>query len=154
MTGPGRFAFIDEGEAVRRLGIDRATLLGWVAEGRLRAYPGVGKGSFFRAGDVEKLARESAAAREAEEAPAEDTGSGRKQHDPAYRVHLRIQADLKWLDIPDDDLKAWVRELHPAAYEKNRSNITRIEDKLNRLLALMDEAAENWRAQGQMPPRD
>ncbi len=40
---PARFSFVDEGEAVRRLNVDRDTLLELVASKRLRAYPGVGK---------------------------------------------------------------------------------------------------------------
>ena len=52
---PGRFSFVDEGEAVRRLNVGRETLLELVASKRLRAYPGVGKGNFFRVGDLFSL---------------------------------------------------------------------------------------------------
>ena len=55
---PSRFSFVDEGEAVRRLNVDRDTLLELVASKRLRAYPGVGKGNFFRVGDLDTLADE------------------------------------------------------------------------------------------------
>jgi helix-turn-helix protein len=149
---PGRFSFVDEGEAVRRLNVSRETLLELVASKRLRAYPGVGKGNFFRVGDLDKLAEEL---HPAVEAPATMRGvdllnpaNQRRQHDPAYKVHLRIQADLKWYDLSDDDLQAYVRELHPAAYEKQRSNVMSALERLERLVALMDEAAERWRAQG------
>ena len=150
----GRFSFVDEGEAVRRLNVDRETLLELVASKRLRAYPGVGKGNFFRVGDLDKLAEEL---HPAVEAPAPATMRGvdllnpanqRRQHDPAYKVHLRIQADLKWYDLSDDDLQTYVRELHPAAYEKQRSNVMSALERLERLVTLMDEAAERWRAQG------
>ena len=150
---PGRFSFVDEGEAVRRLNVDRETLLELVASKRLRAYPGVGKGNFFRVSDLERLAEEL---HPAAPAPASLQGvdllnpaNQRRQHDPAYKVHLRLQADLKWYDLTDADLQAYVRELHPAAYEKQRSNVTSVIERLERLVALMDEAAEHWRAQGE-----
>ena len=150
---PGRFSFVDEGEAVRRLNVDRETLLELVASKRLRAYPGVGKGNFFRVGDLDRVAEEL---HPAAPAPASLQGvdllnpvNQRRQHDPAYKVHLRLQADLKWYDLTDDDLQAYVRELHPAAYEKQRSNVTSVIERLERLVALMDEAAEHWRAQGE-----
>ena len=55
--GPGgaRFAFLDAGEAARRLGIDRVTLEQWVKDGRIKARKGVGRESFFRTADVEAL---------------------------------------------------------------------------------------------------
>ena len=150
---PGRFSFVDEGEAVRRLNVDRETLLELVASKRLRAYPGVGKGNFFRVGDLDRVAEEL---HPAAPAPASLQGvdllnpvNQRRQHDPAYKVHLRLQADLKWYDLTDDDLQAYVRELHPAAYEKQRSNVTSVIERLERLVALMDAAAERWRAQGE-----
>ncbi len=150
---PSRFSFVDEGEAVRRLNVDRDTLLELVADKRLRAYPGVGKGNFFRVGDLEKLAEEL---HPATEAPATLQGvdllnpaNQRRQHDPAYKVHLRLQADLKWYDLTDEDLQAYVRELHPAAYEKQRSNVTSVIERLERLVSLMDAAADRWRSQGE-----
>jgi hypothetical protein len=150
---PGRFSFVDEGEAVRRLNVERVTLLELVASKRLRAYPGVGKGNFFRVSDLERLAEEL---HPAAPAPASLQGvdllnpaNQRRQHDPAYKVHLRLQADLKWYDLTDADLQAYVRELHPASYEKQRSNVTSVIERLERLVALMDEAAEHWRAQGE-----
>jgi len=150
---PSRFSFVDEGEAVRRLKIDRETLLELVASKRLRAYPGVGKGNFFRVSDLEKLAEElHPAALEAPSMQGVDLlnpTNQRRQHDPAYKVHLRLQADLKWYDLTDADLQAYVRELHPAAYEKQRSNVTSVIERLDRLVALMGEAAERWRTQGE-----
>lgn len=147
-----RFSFVDEGEAVRQLGVDRDTLLELVANKRLRAYPGVGKGNFFRVSDLETLAAElhpAAAAPTLRGVDLLNPANQRRQHDPAYKVHLRLQADLKWYDLTDDDLQAYVRELHPAAYEKQRSNVTRVIERLERLVALMDEAAAHWRSQGQ-----
>jgi hypothetical protein len=156
MGTPGRFAFVDEGEAVRRLGVDRDTIVSLVRAGRLRAYPGVGKGNFYKLGDLQALMAELRPSVPATEAPAAEpepeapatagatTAAKRAQHDPAYRVHLRLQADLKWYDLTDADLALWVRELHPDAYERQRTNITTVMAKLQRLLALMDEAAARW----------
>jgi hypothetical protein len=150
MSGPGRFAFVDEGEAVRRLGVERDTILGWVRAGRLKAYPGVGKGSFFKLSDLTALAQELRPAPEASAAPVEEPSATevaprRPQHDPAYKVHLRLQADLKWYDLTDADLRLWVRELHPDAYERQRANLRLVIEKLERLQALMNEAAAGWR---------
>jgi hypothetical protein len=147
MNPSTRFSFVDEGEALRRLNIDRDTLLGLVRDGRLRAYPGVGKGNFYRVRDLDALYAElfggEAGAVEAnEEAPA--PGKGRP-FDPSYKVHVRLQADLKWYDLTDDDLRAWVREMHEDGYPRQRTNITRVIARLNRLVELMDEAAANWR---------
>jgi hypothetical protein len=61
-------------------------------------------------------------------------------------VHLRLQADLKWYDLADADLRLWVRELHPDAYERQRANLRMVIEKLERLQALMDEAAAGWKS--------
>lgn len=147
MSAPARFSFLDEGEALRRLGVDRDTLLTFVREKRLRAYPGVGKGNFYRLRDIDALnaelhaeAASPAAAADQGEAPP----TGRKVFDPAYKVHVRLQADLKWYDLEDEDLQAWVRELHEDGYPRQRSNITAVMAKLQRLVDLMDEAAAGW----------
>lgn len=183
-----KFAFLDEGEAIRLLGVDRDTLLTFVREKRLRSYPGVGKGHFFRVSDLEKLAAElhPAPAAEPEPASAEQPARGRAlpvmqspgatagttqesaqatmqiltpqsltarkpQHDPAYKVHLRLTADLKWFDLTDADLRDWVRELHPDAYRRYRNNINAVIAKLEALRDLMDEAASHWK---NLPPED
>src|SRR5574340_529157 len=94
MNRPSKLSFIDEGEAVRRLDVDRDTLLTLVREKRLKSYPGVGKGAFFRLNEVEALARELRGAAEAtaDEETAAAPGKG-KLFDPAYKVHVRLQAD-------------------------------------------------------------
>jgi hypothetical protein len=148
MSRSGGFSFIDESEAVRRLDIDRDTLLAFVREKRLRAFPGVGKGNFFRLADVEALARElrgAAEEAEAEAGEAPTTGAKGKLFDPAYKVHVRLLADLKWYDLRDDDLRAWVREMTADGYGRQRTNITMVVERLQRLLALMDEAVAGWR---------
>ena len=147
MNPSSRFSFVDEGEALRRLNIDRDTLLGLVRDGRLRAYPGVGKGNFYRVRDLDALytelfGGEAGALGADDEAPA--PGKGRP-FDPSYKVHVRLQADLKWYDLTDDDLRAWVREMHEDGYARQRTNVTRVMARLQRLVELMDEAAANWR---------
>lgn len=163
MSTPSRFSFVDEGEAVRRLGVDRDTVLSLVRAGRLKAYPGVGKGSFFKLGDLLKLADElrpatatpeqtGAAGDAASDPAAAPAAAKRPQHDPAYKVHLRLTADLKWYDLTDEELRAWVRELHPDAYARQRTNISAVVTKLQRLMALMDEAAAHWQNLPPEPP--
>lgn len=151
MSTAGKFAFLDEGEALRRLGVDRDTLLGFVARKRLRAYPGVGKGNFFRASDVEALASELHAGEEVAAAPGEVAPSGRKLFDPAYKVHVRLAADLKWYDLEDEDLQAWVREMTSEGYARQRGNITAVIARLQRLVELMDAAAAGWQHLGASP---
>lgn len=147
MNLPTRFSFIDEGDALRRLGVDRDTLQTFVQEKRLRAYPGVGKGSFFRVADVEALLAElhADAASPDSSGSGEAAASGRKLFDPSYKVHVRLQADLKWYDLEDDDLKAWAREMTADGYARQRTNITRVIAKLQRMIELMDEAAAGWK---------
>jgi hypothetical protein len=158
---PARFSFVDEGEAVRRLSVSRDHLLSLVESKRLRAYPGVGKGNFFRVSDLDALAVElhpapppspsgavpitlGGLAKAGASGQSGISVAARKEHDPAMKVHLRLQADLKWLDLSEDDLRAWVRELHPAAYEKNRGNLVRVAGIFSHLLELIDVAAADW----------
>jgi hypothetical protein len=136
-----RFAFIDDSEALRRLGIDRKTLEQLIREKRLRTYGGVGKDAFFKAGDVEALYAElhpATASPEPAAAPAETKKAGPPRNDPAMRVHVRLQADLKWFDISDDDIAAWFRELRPDGYQRQRGNIVEVMRKLQRMVDLID----------------
>jgi len=135
-----RFAFIDDSEALRRLGVDRKTLEQFIKEKRLRAYGGVGKDAFFKAGEVEALYAELHPPTQApaEETPAEEKKAGPPRHDPAMRVHLRLQADLKWFDINDDDIAAWFRELRPDGYQRQRANILEVIRKLQHMVDLID----------------
>jgi|SRR5579859_261433 len=146
MNTPMKFAFLDEGEALRRLGVDRDTLLAFVTAKRLRTYPGVGKGNFFRAKDLEALYAELHAGEEdVPETPVGEVAPpGRKLFDPAYKVHVRLQADLKWYDLEDEDLKAWAREMTPDGYARQRQNIEMVIAKLRRMRELMDETAASW----------
>ena len=153
MMQPARFPFLDEGEALRRLNVDRDTLLALVRDGRLRAYSGFGKGNFFRLRDLDALYAEFYGEPNAVDQPAEATPGKGKPFDPSYKVHVRLQADLKWYDLSDDDLRAWVREMHEDGYPRQRTNITNTIARLQRLIELMDEAAAGWRVlQPPTPP--
>ncbi|HZS77620.1 MAG TPA: helix-turn-helix domain-containing protein [Ktedonobacteraceae bacterium] len=147
-TGNSRFAFLDAGETARRLGIDRVTLDSWVREGRLKAYRGVGKDSFFRTGDVEALYAElhpsaeqaEAIAADERESAGETPTPARKKQDPQMRVYLRLQADAKWYDISEDDIREWFKQLAPDGYERNKRNAQHTIKKLQFLVSLIEEA--------------
>lgn len=145
MTTPSRFAFVDEGEAVRILGVDRDALLTFVREKRLRAYKS-GIVNYYRTQDLDallaELRAEAAVERDQPEQPS--AAGGRRVFDPAYKVHVRLQADLKWYDLEDDDLRAWVREMTSDGYARQRTNINMVISKLQRMTQLMDEAAAGW----------
>ncbi len=150
--GPGgaRFAFLDAGEAARRLSIDRVTLEQWTRDGRLKAHRGVGKDVFYRTVDVDALhnelhpAAELAEAVEADEresaAEAQETKTpARKKQDPQMRVYLRLQADAKWYDIAEEDIQVWFQQLAPDGYERNKRNVEHTIKKLQYLVNLLDE---------------
>lgn len=145
MTTPSRFSFVDEGEAVRILGIDRDALLSFVREKRLRVYKS-GIVNYYRTQDLDALLAELRAEEAAERSAPGQTAApgGRKVFDPAYKVHVRLQADLKWYELEDDDLRAWVREMTPDGYTRQRMNLSMVIGKLQRMVQLMDEAATGW----------
>lgn len=156
--GGGRFAFVDAGEASRRLGIDRVTLDQWIKEGRIKTHRGVGRDAFFRAGDVEALYNEIHPASELAEAVAADeaecageskpTGPVRKKQDPQMRVYLRLQADTKWFDVPEEDIRTWVQLLAPDGYERNKRNAEHTIKKLQFLVELIEDAQKREKEQG------
>lgn len=151
--GPGgaRFAFVDAGEAARRLDIDRVTLEQWTRDGRVKAHRGVGKDAFYRAGDVEALYKElhpavelaeALAADEREsagESPETSAAPARKKQDPQMRVYLRLQADAKWYDTSEEDIHVWFQQLAPDGYERNKRNAEHTIKKLQYLVSLLDE---------------
>ena len=155
-TGPtrGRFAFMDAGETARRLGVDRVTLDQWVKEGRIKTHRGVGRDVFFRSSDVEALytelhpKTELADAIAADERESGEAASGvaqpaaRKKQDPPMRVYLRLQADAKWYDISEDDIRLWFQQLSPDGYERNKRNVEHTVRKLQFLVSLIEEAQE------------
>ena len=153
---PGRFAFVDAGEAARMLGIDRVTLDQWIRDGRIKAHRGVGRDSFFRTADLEALYNELHPAAELAEAIAADeqesAGSAtgkllmptpvRKKQDPQMRVYLRLQADAKWYDTSEEDIRVWFQQLAPDGYERNKRNAEHSIKKLQYLVKLIEEAQE------------
>jgi hypothetical protein len=148
----GRFAFLDAGETARKLQIDRVTLDQWVREGRLRAYRGVGRDSFFRISDIEALYKElhpeASLARAVAEDESESATGGqpvqltvrKKNQDPQMRVYLRLQADAKWYDISEEDIRSWFQQLAPDGYERNRKNAQHSIKRLQYLVSLIEEA--------------
>ncbi|BCL82595.1 helix-turn-helix domain-containing protein [Ktedonobacteria bacterium brp13] len=154
--GGGRFAFVDASEVTRRLGIDRVTLDNWIKEGRIKTHRGVGRDSFFRSGDVEALYNELHPTEELAAAVAEDEQESeranesvaargapvRKKQDPQMRVYLRLQADAKWFDISEDDIRYWFQQLAPDGYERNKRNIQHTIKKLQLMVDLIDDAEQ------------
>ncbi len=150
--GGGRFAFMDAGEVARRLGVDRVTLELWVKEGSIKTHRGVGREAFFRAADVETLYKELHPSTELSAALAADesetAGEGapvagaRKKQDPQMRVYLRLQADAKWYDISEEDIRFWFQQLAPDGYERNKRNAEHTIKKLQYLVSLLDEAQQ------------
>ena len=148
--GGWRFAFVDAGEAARILGIDRVTLDQWVRDGRIKPHRGVGREAFFRTSEVEALYNElhpaaelaeAVAADERESAGGEEKGApARKKQDPQMRVYLRLQADAKWYDISEEDIRTWFRQLAPDGYERNKNNAEHTIKKLQYLVSLIEEA--------------
>ena len=149
--GSGRFAFVDAGEAARILGIDRVTLDQWVREGRLKSHRGVGRESFFRTADIEALNNElhpspelaeAVAADERESDNAGEKVSARKKQDPQMRVYLRLQADAKWYDVSEEDIRTWFQQLAPDGYDRNKRNAEHSIKKLQYVVSLIEEAKE------------
>lgn len=150
-AGSGRFAFIDAGEAARRLGIDRLTLDQWVKDGRIRPYRN-GPSVFFRVNDVEAIYKElhpdaelaqAVAADESENAgTAKPLGLVKRQQDPQMRVYLRLQADAKWYDISEADIRAWFQQLSPDGYDRNKRNAEHTIKKLQFLVNLLNEGQQ------------
>lgn len=149
----GRFAFLDAAETAKRLGIDRVTLEQWVRDGRLKAYRGVGRDSFYKSADIEALYKELhpeaalAAAIAADERETASSGQPmqltvRKKQDPQQRVYLRLQADAKWYDTSEEDIRAWFQQLAPDGYERNKKNALHSIKKLQYLVSLIEEAQE------------
>ncbi|MBV9689492.1 MAG: helix-turn-helix domain-containing protein [Ktedonobacteraceae bacterium] len=150
-AGGGNFAFVDAGEAARRLGIDRVTLERWVHEGRLKAHRGVGRDVFFRSADVEALYNELHPTSELAAAVAADehdtaseseatTPTRKRQPDQQMRVYLRLQADAKWYDISEEDIQVWFQQLAPDGYERNKRNAQHTIKKLQFLVSLIEQA--------------
>ena len=149
--GGSRFAYIDAGEVTRRLNIDRVTLEQWTKDGRIKPMRGVGREAFYRLADVEALYQElhpsseleAAIAADEKESAAEEgaatTAANKKKQDPQMRVYLRLQADAKWYDISEDDIRYWYQQLAIDGYERNKRNAEHTIKKLQFLVNLIEE---------------
>lgn len=150
-TGGRGFAFMDGMETARRLGIDRQTLEQWVQDGRIKPHRGVGRDAFFRASDIEAIYKElhpegdlaeAVAADESETAGEKPQKPVRKQQDPQMRVYLRLQADAKWYDISESDIRTWAQLLATDGYERNKRNAEHTIKKLQYLVSLIEDAQQ------------
>lgn len=149
-TPGGRFAFMDAGEVTRRLKIDRLTLDQWIRDGRIKAYRGVGKDSFFKTAEIEALYKELHPEVEVTDESANvaaPTGQPmqlgvRKKQDAQMRVYQRLLADAKWFDISDADIREWARQLAPDGFERNKKNALHAIQKLQYAVSLIEEAQE------------
>jgi excisionase family DNA binding protein len=152
-TPGGRFAFMDASEVARRLKIDRLTLDQWIRDGRIKAYRGVGKDSFFKTAEVESLYKElypetAVAAAIAADEQGTSTGPSsqpmqlgvRKKQDAQMRVYQRLLADAKWYDISEADIREWARQLAPDGFERNKKNALHAIQKLQYAVNLIEEA--------------
>lgn len=154
------FRFLDDVDTQKLLDVDRVTFVELLRSGRLRPVSSQGSIQFFRAGDVAKLRAELHPEPSAptDETPPEPTptaeGTPRakktKAQDPAMRVHQRLTADLKWYDISDDDLRAWVAQLDPEGYSRRRTHATFLIERMQHIIALLDENEARLSA----PPHD
>ena len=63
----------------------------------------------------------------------------RKQHDPQMKVYLRLQADAKWYDISDEDIRTWFGQLSHEGYERNKRNAEHTIKQLQYLVSLIEE---------------
>ena len=125
-------------------------------DGRIKAYKGVGRDSFYKAADVDALYKslhpEGALAKAIAEDERDSATTGvpgqpvqltvRKKQDPQMRVYLRLQADAKWYDVSEEDILTWFRQLAPDGYERNKKNAQHSIKKLQYLVSLIEEAQE------------
>ena len=63
----------------------------------------------------------------------------KKQQEPQMKVYLRLQADAKWYDISEEDIRAWFMQLAPDGYERNKRNAEYTIKKLQFLVSLIEE---------------
>lgn len=144
-----QFKFIDLPTAAEHLGVTRTELLRWVDEGRIRPFSGKGQQSVFRRTDVERLAGDVRAGVEAEAAAAtpqaaEATATGveggrRRRRDPIKLMGTRLSMDSRWAEMTDQDIATWLDALEPVQYERVRKVASIAIERLQRVLAMMDE---------------
>jgi hypothetical protein len=147
------FKFIDLPTAAERLGTTRNQLLQWVDEGRIRPFSGKGQQSVFRAGDVEKLAAVLAAPVavaepevvqvEPEKVPLGSTPQAEarraRRRDAIKLMGTRLSMDSRWAEMTDKDIATWLDALEPIQFERVRKVASIAIERLQRVLAMMDE---------------
>jgi hypothetical protein len=146
------FKFIDLPTAAEELGVSRTELLAWVDEGRIRPFSGKGQQSVFRRADVERLAAtvradaaavadaQAASAAAGEEAAAEaGEGRRRRKRDPIKLMGTRLSMDSRWAEMTDQDIATWLDALEPVQYDRVRKVANIAIERLERVLAMMDE---------------
>ena len=121
-----QFRFIDLATAAEALGATRVQVLDWVTAGRLKPFQGAGQSAVFRTRDVAALAAALAAERQAADAaapapPVEAAVVPRKREqalrrDPVKKVGTRLSQDMRWGEITDADLAAWLDALDRRSY--------------------------------------
>lgn len=146
-----QFKFIDLPTAAEHLGVTRTELLRWVDEGRIRPFSGKGQQSVFRRTDVERLAGDVRAGVEAEAEAAAATpqaaeatatgveGGRRRRRDPIKLMGTRLSMDSRWAEMTDQDIATWLDALEPVQYERVRKVAGIAIERLQRVLAMMDE---------------
>ena len=161
------FKFIDLPTAAERLGTTRNELLRWVDEGRIRPFSGKGQQSVFRTSDVDRLVAEMARNAEAEaeqslDTSAEAAGVGEgseaaeappgltprlearrtKRRDAIKLIGTRLSMDSRWAEMTDKDISTWLDALEPVQFERVRRVANIAIERLQRVLAMMDEFEE------------
>ncbi len=58
------------------------------------------------------------------------------------RVYLRLQADAKWYDTSEEDIRQWFLQLAPDGYERNKKNAEHSIKKLQYLVSLIEEGQQ------------
>ena len=158
------FKFIDLPTAAERLGTTRNDLLQWVDEGRIRPFSGKGQQSVFRTSDVDRLVAEMARSAELEQesaagiaAATEDEGTEAatspgltpqlearrsKRRDAIKLMGTRLSMDSRWAEMSDKDIATWLDALEPIQFERVRRVANIAIERLQRVLAMMDEFEE------------
>ena len=164
------FKFIDLPTAAERLGTTRNDLLQWVDEGRIRPFSGKGQQSVFRTSDVDRLVAEMARSAELEqesaasiEAATDDEGDEAatppgltpqlearrsKRRDAIKLMGTRLSMDSRWAEMSDKDIATWLDALEPIQFDRVRRVANIAIERLQRVLAMMDEFEAGARGQG------
>ncbi len=156
------FKFIDVPTAAERLGITRNELLRWVDEGRIKPFSGKGQASVFRTSDIERVLAEIALTDQANQdldlaiesaIEVEEAGTGSapagltpklearrtRRRDAIKLIGTRLSTDSRWAEMTDKDIATWLDALEPVQFERVRRVANIAIERLQRVLAMMDE---------------